>query len=411
VKIAVFQNSCPAPSEIFVYNQVAALKALGHDLQLFGYRNKRTSAALRLWFTREIAVPIRHPYRIIPFRPLRYALGVFLAHASSLPHSYIKKLKDEKLFGWWASSSHLLYWACLLQNIGYLDVVHAHFAPVGGLVAMLKECNIVRAPLVVSLHGADITASDSKQHITSGLYPWLWKHASAYTYNSSYIRSRAIKLGFPETRMHHLPVAIGSVFESIEPKQTKRAFRVLSVGRMVEKKGHATGLRAFAEFHKNFPRSEYVIVGDGPLRQKTEDLVRSLGLSNVVRITGFMTQDQIKETMLTSDVFLFPSETASNGDMEGQGLVVQEAQACRLPVLVTRHNGVPDGMLDGKTGWIVEEKDFQAMAIKLEALAKNPARRMRMGDEARKFVLENYRSSTLAKRLELILEEASNDRQ
>jgi colanic acid/amylovoran biosynthesis glycosyltransferase len=83
--------------------------------------------------------------------------------------------------------------------------------------------------------------------------------------------------------------------------------------------------------------------------------------------------------------------------------VVQEVQACCLPVVVTLHNGVRDGMLEGTTGQIVEEKDHHAMAQKLAMLAENPGLRMQMGDAARRFVLQKYCSVALAKQLEGIL--------
>ena len=206
--------------------------------------------------------------------------------------------------------------------------------------------------------------------------------------------------------MTQVQMAIGEIFLEEPPAKEDREdglFRILSVGRFVEKKGHLTGLVAFRRFITRKPNAEYTIIGDGPLRRAMEAYIKREGIGPKVHLTGELTQKDVRKEMLRTDVFLFPSETASNGDMEGQGLVVQEAQACGLPVIVTRHNGVPAGMLDGKTGFVVEERDATAMAERLICLEMNSSMRTRMAKTSRQFAVQNFSGTTLAEKLETVL--------
>lgn len=410
MRIGVFQSSCPTPSEIFVYNQVAELRRRGHEVRLFGYRNKDATSELREWYRREVGVPMIHPWRVPPLKWLKRMLLEVQGWGLPSKGKMLAATRNQEKFGWWAETLHLNFWACAMLRQQIFDVIHAHFAPIGGRVAMLKECGVIDCPLVVSLHGADVTSTESEAHIGSGLYPWVWKHADLYTYNSSFIRDRAVKMGFPQEKMRHLPVSIGRLFEQEperSPREGQEVFRVLSVGRMVPKKGQLTGLRAFKKFLSICPQASYTIVGDGPLRPEIEAFIREQQLQQQVRLTGALTQKLVRELMCESDVFVFPSETAPNGDMEGQGLVVQEAQACELPVIITRHNGVPDGILPDKTGFICEEKDFQAMARYLQKIYRYPELGVEMGLAGREFVMGNYTAETLTMKLEQILMDAT----
>jgi colanic acid/amylovoran biosynthesis glycosyltransferase len=121
-----------------------------------------------------------------------------------------------------------------------------------------------------------------------------------------------------------------------------------------------------------------------------------------------MTQDEVRELYADSHIFILSSVTAANGDREGQGLVLQEAQAMGLPVLSTLHNGIPDGVLDGESGFLVPEKDADALAEKLTYLIENPENWPEMGLAGRKFVEERYDINKLNDRLVKIYEQILN---
>ena len=121
-----------------------------------------------------------------------------------------------------------------------------------------------------------------------------------------------------------------------------------------------------------------------------ERLISDLGIENKVHLLGWLDKDEVIRLTDGSHIFILSSVTAKSGDQEGQGVVLQEAQAMGLPVLSTLHDGIPEGVVDGKSGFLVPEGDIDALAEKLEYLIEHPERWLEMGQFGRKFVEENY---------------------
>lgn len=180
------------------------------------------------------------------------------------------------------------------------------------------------------------------------------------------------------------------------------AFTILTVGRFVEKKGHQYALRAVALLKEAGLTFKYHLIGEGPLLEDMKQLAAELGIMDSVVFHGAMMQNAVIDFYHQSDVFLLPSITAENGDTEGQGLVLQEAQAIGLPIVATLHNGFPDSVIDAKTGFLVPEKDFSGLYEKLLLLARNPELRSTMGRHGRTFVESNFDSSVIGKELSAI---------
>ncbi len=150
---------------------------------------------------------------------------------------------------------------------------------------------------------------------------------------------------------------------------------------------------------------QYHIVGDGPLRKSIEMLIKQLSIQDKVNLLGWRTQDEIRQLYADAHIFVLSSVTASNGDKEGQGLVIQEAQASGLPVISTLHNGIPEGILDGKSGFLVPERDVDALAEKLIYLIEHPEIWPEMGRAGRAYVEANYDINKLNDRLVEIYKE------
>ena len=198
-----------------------------------------------------------------------------------------------------------------------------------------------------------------------------------------------------------MPVGLDlSKYKFSPPKyQPGETIRLLSVGRLVEKKGLAFSIQAFAKVALEHPNIEYQIVGDGPLRDRLERLSHDLGVAEKITFLGGKTQDIVRGIYQKSHIFMLPSVTAPNGDMEGQALVLQEAQAIGLPVISTLHNGIPDGVLDGQSGFLVPERDVDSLAEKLLYLIKHPETWHQMGTVGRKFIEKKYDLNMLNDRL------------
>jgi colanic acid/amylovoran biosynthesis glycosyltransferase len=182
--------------------------------------------------------------------------------------------------------------------------------------------------------------------------------------------------------------------------------RILSVGRLVEKKGFEYSIRAVAQVRARHRGVRYGIVGDGPRRPHLEELVTSLGLEGTVRFYGAAGREFVRRRLDEAHIFVAPSVTAANGDVEGQGLVLQEAQACGIPVLATKHDGLPEGMLPGQSGFLVPERNAPDMAARLEYMLERADLWAEWGRAGRRHVKEHYDIRLLSRQLEGLYVEA-----
>ena len=181
--------------------------------------------------------------------------------------------------------------------------------------------------------------------------------------------------------------------------------RMVSVARLVEKKGLAYALQAMARLVRQHPAFAYTIVGDGPLRPELEALAADLGLSRRVRFAGWRGPEEVRRILAAGQIFIAPSVTADNGDAEGVPVAMMEAMAVGLPVLGTVHSGIPELVADGVSGYLVPERDADALAAQLERLLSSPASWPVMGRAGRTRVEREFNIERLNDRLVARLEE------
>ena len=239
------------------------------------------------------------------------------------------------------------------------QLIHAHFAS-GGRSA-LPVARHLGIPLVVTLHGSDVTTRiDFKQR-----YRDLWREACTFVCVSDFIRQKAAEAGFPNEKLKTLYIGIDC--DTFQPKEEARQQDVvLFVGRLVEKKGCGFLLRAMAEVGKTHPNVRTVVIGDGPMRASLQDLASELNVS--CQFLGAQPKAVVQEWMAKARVFCAPSITASDGDSEGFGMVFAEAQAMGTPVVSFQHGGIPEVVLHGRTGLLAPEGDANALAGHIETL-------------------------------------------
>jgi colanic acid/amylovoran/stewartan biosynthesis glycosyltransferase WcaL/AmsK/CpsK len=274
--------------------------------------------------------------------------------------------------------------------------LHAHFGPVGNSFRFTK--GLFKAPFVVSFHGYDFSAVPKQQG--PSVYERLFAAADVITANSNYTRKQLESLGCPSGKIQILPEALDPDSFAYRPREWQPAteLRIATVGRLVEKKGHEYAIHALAKLREKHPTATLDIVGDGPLRRNLDQLVNTLSLQSAVRFHGALAQPEVKCILDAAHLFVLPSVT-TDGDQEGQGLALQEAQACGLPVVASDHGPLPEGLLDGKSGFVVPERDPDALAERLAYLADHPESWPAMGAAGREFVERNYDARTLNLRL------------
>jgi colanic acid/amylovoran biosynthesis glycosyltransferase len=183
---------------------------------------------------------------------------------------------------------------------------------------------------------------------------------------------------------------------------------VLTIGRLTEKKGIETAIRAVGLLGDRGVLVRYRVIGDGPLRSHLEGIIRDLGLEDRVELLGARVREEVVVELTRAHLFVLPSVTTRDGDREGQGVVLQEAQAAGLPVIATDHNGLPEGFLPGVSGYLVPEYDANALADRLQALIENPKSWAQMGRSGRRFVEKEFDLASLVQQQLAIYELARN---
>lgn len=289
-------------------------------------------------------------------------------------------------------------------------LIHAHFGVEG--VYALPLARKLGIPLVTTFHGFDATLS-TKSLLASRSPSWmsyaLWRrqlarHGDTFLCVSEFIRQRVLELGFPEDRTHVHHIGIDTqLIQPRDPKGEKPI--VLHVARLVEKKGTEYLIRAFARVADDFPDVELAIIGDGPLRESLETLVESIGLKSQVHFMGARPHTEVMSSMREAAMLVLPSVTASSGDAEGLGMVLLEAAALGVPMIGSHHGGIPEAIVDGKTGFIIAERDTEALAERLHVLLADQGRRWAMGLEARAFCEAQFDIHEKTKEIEKIYSE------
>ena len=283
------------------------------------------------------------------------------------------------------------------------DIVHAHFGP-NGIHSMCLKNVTSQTRLLTSFHGYDVTSYVSRNG--NCVYQPLFKLGDKFTYNSEATKQKLLGLGCPENKMEKLPMGID--LKRIPFKERNRGtdetIRLLSIGRLVEMKGREYAIKAVACLRDKYP-IQYDILGDGPLKMDLQELIEALGVDPVVKLHGWVSSKMLEKMYSEAHLFIHPSVTSSDGNQEGQGVVLLEAQAHGIPVIATRHGAFPDSVQDGKTAFLVPEKDVQALTATIEQLIQNAGNWPEIGRSGRSFVARRFDSKHLNERLIEIYEQ------
>ena len=256
-------------------------------------------------------------------------------------------------------------------------------------------------PTVVSFHGADVMVDMEKPAHRAATERML-KAVRLVLVRSYSLRDAVIRLGCPETkiRIQRTGIPVSEIpFVKRECPADGR-WRFLQAGRLIEKKGFATSMRAFAKFAARYPEATLTIAGEGPLQSELEAQAREFGIAEKVFFRGFISQEQLRELFYSSHIFLHPSETGADGNQEGVPNSMLEAMAGGLPVFATTHGGIPEVIEDGRSGILVAEKDYEALAAKLFELVSAPQRLAEIARAGAMAVTEKFDQQTQVRKLE-----------
>jgi colanic acid/amylovoran biosynthesis glycosyltransferase len=283
-----------------------------------------------------------------------------------------------------------------------VDVILCEYGPSGvELMPIAKHLNV---PLVVHFHGYDAYRDDILNSYGKS-YVNLFKDASAVIAVSRHMQQHLITLGCQPSKLHCLPCGVSlNLFQPTNKPKNEIIF--VSCGRFVPKKSPASTIKAFAKVLGEIPDAKLRMIGDGELLDNCIDLCKNFGISNSVEFKGQLSPFQVAETLRESFAFVQHSITTSENDSEGTPLTILESGACGLPVISTRHGGIPDVIIEGETGFLVEENDIEGMAERMLYLVRNPELASDMGKKASQHIRANYNLEKNIKNLARILKSA-----
>ena len=281
------------------------------------------------------------------------------------------------------------------------ELLHIYF----GHIAMLLRPLIRQwqKPSLVSFHGADVLVDMQKPAYRRATEEML-SLVRRVLVRSDSLRQAVIDLGCTpekiEIQRAGIPLADFPFCERGIPGDGQ--WRLLQAGRLIEKKGLKTTLRAFARFQKEFPAARLTIAGEGPQLEELQSFARELQIDGAVDFVGFVSQEELRELLYSSHIFLHPSETGRDGNQEGVPNSMLEAMASGLPVFATRHGGIPEAVENNVSGMLANERDHRALGDGLIDCAKDSTRLLAMGRAASESVAKNFSQSEQTRRLEEI---------
>ena len=280
-----------------------------------------------------------------------------------------------------------------------IDVVLAEYGLIGA--AVFKACKKFKLPLVVHFHGSDAYTHEVIDRYKEK-YKEMFDYSSAVIAVSRHMTEQLIRLGAPREKVFYSPYGV-DIDKFQQGGSLTAPMQVIAVGRFVEKKAPYLTILAFRKVLRRLPEARLIMVGSGMLHDVCHRLIESLHIQDRVELKGVLSHNEVAELMRQSRIFVQHSLVPASGDCEGTPVAVLEAAASGLPVVSTRHAGITDAVLHGKTGFLVDEGDIDAMAEYLYRLLSNAELASQMGTNARAHVSENFNVSNLEK-LRRILE-------
>jgi len=278
------------------------------------------------------------------------------------------------------------------------SLIHAHFGPSGKNALRLAQT--LNLPLVVTLHGNDVTAKRNYRK----LYSRLWEQASTFLCVSEFIRGKAIEAGFPPKKLRVIYNSIGYQL-SAEGAPERDKSLILFVGRLVEKKGCIYLLRSMSKVKEVCPDARLVVIGDGPQRSQLMQEADALGVP--CTFLGGKPQEFVRTLQKQAAIVCVPSVTAVDGDSEGLPTVILEALAAGATVVGTRHAGIPEVIEDGRTGLLVPEREPEALAWALIRALRDEDFRDRCREPGQEIIRKQFDLRRQAAALEEIYDEVS----
>jgi glycosyltransferase involved in cell wall biosynthesis len=284
------------------------------------------------------------------------------------------------------------------------DVIHAHWVIPQGLLAAICR-PLTPAPIIISAHGAD--AFGLRGGVFARLKRYALRRSNAWTANTGTTSSALRHVGYNDVPDPYI-IPMGVDVDHFSRGRRNRLRTgpddqcvLLFVGRLVEKKGVADLIQAFALLSKEIQEKCVLwVAGEGHMRPSLENKAEKLGIARKIRFWGNIDQDALPDLYAAADIFVGPSIVDKAGDTEGQGVVFLEASCAGLAIVATRAGGIIDVVHHEENGLLVSPGAPEELAAAITSLVQNEPLRARLGSRARAQVREKYSWQVIAEKFE-----------
>lgn len=379
LKIAFLLDRFPVPSETFIVNEIAGAIMRGHLVTILVLSAPPPAGPIHPDVVR-LGMLDRAIYLGLPRRPDRWAakltqvLWQSRRNVRSLPGLY-----GHHKPGNGVPRGKFMHQALRLLGLDRFDIIHCQFGSTGLVGHHFRSCSALRGKLVTTFRGFDIS-----RHVDShgpDVYADLFATGDHFLVNCDFFRQRLVEIGCDPARLSVQHSSVDTSKFTFRPRIAPSDGRVViaTVARLVEKKGIADALHALGNLIEDYPGIDYRILGDGPLRIELETLTETLGIASKVTFLGAGNQDDVIGLLDTAHLFVGPSVTATDGDQDGPINTLKEAMAMGIPVIATRHGGIPELVSDGVTGRLIPERNPEALADEIRSMLASATDWERMG--------------------------------
>ncbi|MBE9061419.1 glycosyltransferase [cf. Phormidesmis sp. LEGE 11477] len=413
LKVAFVVHEFPVLSETFIVNQATGLIDRGCEVDIYTDRLGDPSKV----HPDVQAYDLLSRTRLLPAVPQNYAVRALKAIALIARYSYQypnRVARSLNIFrrGIRAASLWSLFTELPPLDLPSYDIIHAQFGNLGFHSLLLRDLS-PNARLVVMFRGFDI--SQQVQAKGPGVYSSLFKQADFFLTNCDFFRQRLLALGCPpdRVRVHYSGLDCSKFTPKLHSGHfsgpSSEKVRIAATGRLVEKKGFEYAIKAIAKVAEHSPHVTFDIIGDGPLRPELSALIETLNMQETIHLLGWRDEQEIIDTLTRSHLFVAPSVTAAKGNQDAPINVLKEAMALGLPVVSTTHGGIPELVEDGVSGFLVPERDADAIAQALTTLIAHPERWSAMGAAGRAYVEAHYNLDSLNDKLLALYQQLTAD--
>lgn len=388
-KILYIVSVFPATSATFILNEMLMLKEKGYKIKIVSLRkpiNQIYQNGVEEFEEDIIYVPhikqslneglklISSNFKYLIYNPIKYIKGLYKASkgkSTNLIYDYIRAV----------------YLVNYLNN-SEIDHIHSQFAH--GPTTIAYYLNMLTGKkFSFTCHAVDIFVQSNSKTLEEKINKAEFV-ATISNYNVGFIENKLINKNLVG-KLNVVRCGINPQdYKPLEKPKYNEVKKIFSVGRFVEKKGFKYLIDALKIISDKGINFQCNIVGDGPLFNEINEKVQQLKLTKKINLIGQADSQKIKDYLSNSDMFVLPCTKATNGDMDGIPVSLMESMAYKLPVVSTNISGIPELVIDGKNGLIVEEKNSEKLADAIEKLILNKDIRLKYGENGRKHIIDEF---------------------